>query len=93
MKERGNQLQLRDGHFKKPIVFSLAGWDVAVFLAALYELHTHFVLSELNQEPRRRKKTDFTYRWKKKVVSDMRRRNLFLSFQSVAPKDVFFRSV
>lgn len=48
--EGSHQLQLGDSHFKKPIVFSFASWDVAIFLAALYELHTHFVLSELDQK-------------------------------------------
>lgn len=50
MKGRVTSCKLRDSHFKKPIVFSLASWDVAVFLAALYELHTHFFLFELDQE-------------------------------------------
>lgn len=44
----------RDGDFQKPIVLPLAGRHAPVFLGALDKLHTHFVLSELHQEPRRR---------------------------------------
>lgn len=61
--EGSQQPQLGDSHFKKPIVFSFASWDVAIFLAALYELHTHFVLSELDQKPRRGNKTHVSERW------------------------------
>lgn len=45
---------LRDSDFQEPVVLSFAGWHAPVFLAALNKLHTHFVLSELHQEPRRR---------------------------------------
>lgn len=44
----------RDGDFQEPIVLPLAGRHTPVFLGALDKLHTHFVLSELHQEPRRR---------------------------------------
>lgn len=44
----------RDGDFQEPIVLPLAGRHAPVFLGALDKLHTHFVLSELHQEPRRR---------------------------------------
>jgi len=67
--EGSHQLQLGDSHFKKPIVFSFASWDVAIFLAALYELHTHFVLSELDQKPRRGNKMSVSEGWKEHMGS------------------------
>lgn len=45
---------LRDGNFQEPVVLSFAGWHAPIFLVALNKLHTHFVLSELHQEPRGR---------------------------------------
>lgn len=52
-REGRRRRQLRNGNFQETVVFSLAGRDTAVFLVALNKLHTHFVLSELHQEPRR----------------------------------------
>ena len=47
---------LRDSNFKESVVLSFAGWHAPVFLVALNKLHTHFVLSELDQEPKKRSK-------------------------------------
>lgn len=38
-------------HFQQAIILALAGRAVAVLGCSLDELHTHFVLLELNQEP------------------------------------------
>lgn len=42
--------RLRNGNFQEAVVFSFACWDTPVFLVALNELHTYFILSELHQE-------------------------------------------
>lgn len=62
--ERRNQLG--DSNFKETVVFSFARWDTPIFLAALNELHTYFVLPELYQEPRRKESNKLRYiqnRW------------------------------
>lgn len=49
-------LQLRRGgdrHLQQPVVFALAGRAAAVPRAPLDELHAHFVVLELDQEPAR----------------------------------------
>lgn len=48
---------LRHGHLQQPVVLALAGHDVAVLGGDGDELHTHFVLLELHQEPAAAQKT------------------------------------
>lgn len=45
LRHRGHQ------HLQQPVVLALAGRAVAVLGGPLDELHAHFVMLELNQEP------------------------------------------
>lgn len=48
--ESGDEAPSGDSNFKETVVFSFARWDTSIFLAALNELHTYFVLPELYQK-------------------------------------------